>query len=309
MALDTIAELGARNVHDHARDAAASRSSARSGRCAATGPSRRTLEPVSVVGAGDVAARPWSSPRVLDGRPRRGGAARSPSRRARRRSLEVGAAASTRARPAGSLPRVEVDELQPVADRAAAGRSLSVLAPLLTGRRRATRASQASSSRRVRSATCVLRGEVRARRASPSTTSCSSRPSRPCSRTTSSPRPADADDRARDPDRLRRDGHRHRGAAGDRARARGRHRRHPPQPLDRGPGRRGRQGQALRGGDDRRAGDALARTRSSRDALELMARYRISGVPITDDDGASSASSRTATSASASRSTQPRRRR
>ena len=34
------------------------------------------------------------------------------------------------------------------------------------------------------------------------------------------------------------------------------------------------------------------------DALALMERYRISGIPITDDDGASSASSRTATSAS-----------
>ena len=35
------------------------------------------------------------------------------------------------------------------------------------------------------------------------------------------------------------------------------------------------------------------------DALELMERYRVSGVPITDEDGASSGSSRTATSASA----------
>ena len=43
-----------------------------------------------------------------------------------------------------------------------------------------------------------------------------------------------------------------------------------------------------------------------RDALELMAHYKVSGVPITDDGRAcSSASSRTATSASRTTSTQP----
>ena len=41
-----------------------------------------------------------------------------------------------------------------------------------------------------------------------------------------------------------------------------------------------------------RPGDSVA------DALELMERYRISGVPIMDDAASSSASSRTATSAS-----------
>ena len=71
--------------------------------------------------------------------------------------------------------------------------------------------------------------------------------------------PLHAHRRARGADRLRGDGHRHRGAARDRARARGRPRDRAPQPLDRGAGRRGRQGQALRGRDDRRAGDAAAR--------------------------------------------------
>ena len=69
---------------------------------------------------------------------------------------------------------------------------------------------------------------------------------------------ADAHDRARDPDRLGGDGHGHRGADGDRARARGRDRDRPPQPLDRRAGGRGRQGQALRVGDDRRAAHAAA---------------------------------------------------
>ena len=50
--------------------------------------------------------------------------------------------------------------------------------------------------------------------------------------------PPDAHDRARDPDRLRGDGHGHRGAHGDRARAARRDRRPPPQPLDRRPGAR-----------------------------------------------------------------------
>ena len=47
-------------------------------------------------------------------------------------------------------------------------------------------------------------------------------------------------------------------ANGDRARAHGRHRRRPPKPLDRRPGGRGRQGQALGVGHDRRARDARA---------------------------------------------------
>ena len=60
------------------------------------------------------------------------------------------------------------------------------------------------------------------------------------------------------PDRLGGNGHRHRGADGDRARPRGRDRDRAPEPLDRRPGGRGGQGQALRVGDDRRAADAAA---------------------------------------------------
>ncbi len=73
-------------------------------------------------------------------------------------------------------------------------------------------------------------------------------------------------DRAEHPDRLGGDGHGHRGAPRDRARPRGRHRHHPPQPVDRGAGRRGRQGEALRVGDDRRAGHAAARRARPRGA-------------------------------------------
>ncbi len=49
-------------------------------------------------------------------------------------------------------------------------------------------------------------------------------------------------------------------------------------------GRRGGQGEALGVGDDRRAGHARP-ANTVAEALELMERYRISGVPITDDDG------------------------
>ena len=57
-----------------------------------------------------------------------------------------------------------------------------------------------------------------------------------------------------------------------------------PQPLDRRPGRRDRQGQALGIGDDRRAADVAADALVA-DALALMEHYRVSGVPITDDGG------------------------
>ena len=87
------------------------------------------------------------------------------------------------------------------------------------------------------------------------------------------------------PTPLRRHGYRHRGPHGHCAGAGGRHRRHPPQPLDRGTGCRGRQGQALGIGHDRRAGDACRPTRQCREALAVMERYHISGVPITDEDG------------------------
>ena len=46
---------------------------------------------------------------------------------------------------------------------------------------------------------------------------------------------------------------------------------------------RGRQGQALGERDDRRSGHAVARRNRICEALELMEKYNISGVPITDD--------------------------
>ena len=66
------------------------------------------------------------------------------------------------------------------------------------------------------------------------------------------------DDRPEDPDRVRRDGHGDRGAPRDRPRPGGRARLHPQEHDDRGAGRRGRQGQALGVGDDRRPGHRRA---------------------------------------------------
>ena len=84
---------------------------------------------------------------------------------------------------------------------------------------------------------------------------------------------------------LGRDGHRHRGAPRDRAGARGRPRDRPPQPLDRGSGRRGGQGEALRVGDDRRAGHARAPTTRSPRRSSSWSATASPGVPITDDAG------------------------
>ena len=69
----------------------------------------------------------------------------------------------------------------------------------------------------------------------------------------------DAVDLAEHPDRLGGDGHGDRGAPCHRAGAGGGSRHRPPQPLDRGSGRGGRQGEALGVGDDRRAGHAPRR--------------------------------------------------
>ncbi len=70
---------------------------------------------------------------------------------------------------------------------------------------------------------------------------------------------------ARNPALLGRDGHGDRDAARDRARAGGRTRRDPQEPLDRGAGRRGREGQAVGERDDHRSGHAAARScRSAR---------------------------------------------
>ena len=116
---------------------------------------------------------------------------------------------------------------------------------------------------------------------------------------------ADARDRARDPDRLGRDGHGHRGAARDRARARRRHRDRPPQPLDRRPGGRGREGQALRVRDDRRAGHAAARRPRRRRARADGALPHLRRADHRRRRPASSASSPTATCASRPTPTQP----
>ncbi len=90
--------------------------------------------------------------------------------------------------------------------------------------------------------------------------------------------------RSQHPHPLRRHGHGDRVPSRDRPGPGGRARHHPQEPLDRGPGRRGRQGQAQRGRDDRRSGD-LRPDQSIREALEVMARYKISGVPRHRSEG------------------------
>ena len=220
-------------------------------RRAATARSRPQVEPVSAVGAGDVLLAGFIAAR-LDGRAARGRAARGGRRRGR-----VDARARRRPlRPARGRRRLPTsrDELERRRDlEAVAVRplSLSSLEGLELGRVEVERL-------------LALEREVRAGGARRSTTSCSSRPSRHVlPNDVSTATRLTRDDRARDPGRLGGDGHGHRGAARDRARARGGIGDRPPQPLDRGPGRRGRQGQALRGRDDRRAGDAAAADASS----------------------------------------------
>ena len=73
------------------------------------------------------------------------------------------------------------------------------------------------------------------------------------------------------------DGHRH-GPPGRRGRA-------APQPLHRGPGQPGRPGQALRVRHGHRPDHGAARTRRCAEADALCAKFRISGVPVTDGDG------------------------
>lgn len=76
------------------------------------------------------------------------------------------------------------------------------------------------------------------------------------------------------------DGHRHREQARDRYRPRRRHRHHPQKHVHRGTGEPGGQGQAQRHGV---ITDPffLAPDNSVREAVALMERYKISGVPIT----------------------------
>ena len=96
-----------------------------------------------------------------------------------------------------------------------------------------------------------------------------------------------------------RDGQGHRGTHGRRHGPPRRHRRDPPQHVDRRPGRRGPEGQALPVGDDHRPGhaapDRAAPRRRGADAPVQVLRRARSPTPT----GGSSASSRTATSASA----------
>ena len=76
------------------------------------------------------------------------------------------------------------------------------------------------------------------------------------------PLPRHPRDPAQYPDHFLRDGHRHRGAPGDRHGAGRRHRRHPPQLRRRGPGRTGAAGQEVR----MRHGGQSDHHRSRRDA-------------------------------------------
>jgi CBS domain-containing protein len=133
--------------------------------------------------------------------------------------------------------------------------------------------------------------------------------------------PRDADTRTQfcrasrdqDPSRVRRDGHRDRVAARDRARAAGRDRRHPQEPLRRAAGPRGREGQALRQRRDHRPGHPRARRhRGHRPRAD--ARAQRLGLPG-HRDGSTSTATRAAkvlgilTSRDLRSSTSPRRRR
>ena len=72
---------------------------------------------------------------------------------------------------------------------------------------------------------------------------------------------------------------------GDRAGAAGRAGRDSPQPDAGRAGRRSGQGEAQRERHDRGSDHAAVQMRRWRDAEQVMSRYHISGVPITDEDG------------------------
>ena len=209
---------------------------------AATARGRPSSSPVSVLGAGDVFLARWLAAHD-EGRTGGGGA---PARG--RGRLGLGARGRRRPlRPArGGAPR----------RRSSRSTSCS-RSPSVENRQRL---SAAPPTRLVESALLGVRARPRreVRQGRPRLRRRAARPGR----VGSAPErrrhghAADADDRARDPDRLGGDGHGHRGAPRDRARARGRARDHPPQPLDRAPGGRDRQGEAERGRHDRRAGHA-----------------------------------------------------
>ena len=244
MALDAIAELGARNVHITLEDGcfALVREERQVRRYRAVVP---RLESVSVVGAGDALLAQWITSMH------------------RRRATDEAALRLAAAAGAASVLEVGAGRFDPAEARRPRPAAVEVPAELRAPVSRQERALATPVCVRLGLQLTAPRGQVREggphlRR----------RPARP-GRVRSPPerrrdgQSADAHDRARDPARLRGDGHGHRGAHGHRARAARRDRRAAPQPLDRRPGDGGRQGEALRGRDDRRARHPLRRTRSS----------------------------------------------
>ena len=203
MALDRIAEMGARNVHitmetgcfalvreeRQVRRYRARGAAARAG----LGPRRRRR-----------AARALAR-RAGRGASGGGGAAARGRRPARRRCSRSAPAASTRRRRRGSPRSSRSTSCSPSAEQPVRARRGVAGCAGCRPRRRLVESTDSWSSSSIETASS-------ARKASPSTTCCSFRPSRRCSRTTSPRDAADADDRARDPDRLVGDGHRHRGA-------------------------------------------------------------------------------------------------
>ena len=89
---------------------------------------------------------------------------------------------------------------------------------------------------------------------------------------------------AQHPDRVGGDGHRHRVAPGHRAGAGGRHRRHPQEPRRR---RAGDEVDKVKRSEAGMIVDPITMRPEQRisDALEVMANYKISGVPVTDREG------------------------
>ena len=225
-----IAEMGAAQRADHDRDAAASRCCARTARRGGSARVAPRVEPVSTVGSGDV---------LLAGVPRRratrAGRTRSrcarPSRPVPRRRSRSAPGGSTRGRRAGCRPASRSSELE----RRPGLSRRSVGATRIRRRRYLSRMDVEKLG--LDPLGIEPPGEVRQGRAH-----LRRRPARarrvvcPAERRLDRDA-ADAHDRARGAGRLGRDGHGHRGAHGDRARARGRPRDRPAQPLDRGAGR------------------------------------------------------------------------
>ena len=258
LAADRRARRAQRDHHDRERLRRAAARGAR--RARATAPSRRRSSRCRRSARATSLLAAFIAARAHGGRA--GG--RAPRRGRRRRGVDArdrSRAGSTRGRRGACQAGVEVSELQPLAESPCE----EAAAPeALRGPASSTSSTAAVPFRDGRRETRVRRrGRARPRssaaRGSRSTTSCSCRPSRrvlpndvsTATRLTRTialevPVVSAAMDTVTEA--------RH----GDRARARGRHRHRAPQPLDRGAGRRDRQGQALGGGDDRRAADAAA---------------------------------------------------